>query len=108
MWQIHFYEDQRGKSPVLDFINGLSPMDRARVNNGLRLLEEFGIDLGMPHARRIEDRLWELRPGGNRLFYFLYTERRFVILHGFRKQSMKTPEKEIATALRRMKEILED
>jgi phage-related protein len=83
-------------------------MDRARVNNGLRLLEEFGIDLGMPHARRIEGRLWELRPGGNRLFYFLYTERRFVILHGFRKQSMKTPEKEIATALRRMKEILED
>ncbi len=108
MWQIHFYDDHRGKSPVLDFINGLSPMDRARVNNGLRLLEEFGIDLGMPHARRIEGRLWELRPGGNRLFYFLYTERRFVILHGFRKQSMKTPEKEIATALRRMKEILED
>jgi phage-related protein len=108
MWQIHFYEDHRGKSPVLDFINGLSPMDRARVNNGLRLLEEFGIDLGMPHARRIEGRLWELRPGGNRLFYFLYTERRFVILHGFRKQSMKTPEKEIATALRRMKELLED
>jgi phage-related protein len=108
MWQIYFYEDPRGKSPVLDFINSLSPMDRARVNNGLRLLEEFGIDLGMPHARRIEGRLWELRPGGNRLFYFLYTERRFVILHGFRKQSMKTPEKEIATALRRMKEILED
>jgi phage-related protein len=108
MWQIHFYEDHRGKSPVLDFINDISPMDRARVNNGLRLLEEFGIDLGMPHARRIEGRLWELRPGGNRLFYFLYTERRFVILHGFRKQSMKTPEKEIATALRRMKEILED
>jgi phage-related protein len=108
MWQIHFYEDHRGKSPVLDFISSLSPMDRARVNNGLRLLEEFGIDLGMPHARRIEGRLWELRPGGNRLFYFLHTERRFVILHGFRKQSMKTPEKEIATALRRMKEILED
>ena len=108
MWQIYFYEDHRGKSPVLDFINGLSPMDRARINNGLRLLEEFGIDLGMPHARRIEGRLWELRPGGNRLFYFLYMERRFVILHGFRKQSMKTPEKEIATALRRMKEILED
>jgi phage-related protein len=108
MWQIHFYEDHRGKSPVLDFISGISPMDRAKVNNGLRLLEEFGTDLGMPHARRIEGRLWELRPGDNRLFYFLYTERKFVILHGFRKQSMKTPEKEIATALRRMKEILEN
>jgi phage-related protein len=108
MWQIHFYEDHRGKSPVLDFIDSLSPIDKAKVNNILRLLEEFGTNLGMPHARRLEGRLWELRPGDNRLFYCLYMEQKFVILHCFRKQSMKTPEKEIATALRRMKEILED
>jgi phage-related protein len=108
MWRIHFYEDRRGKSPVLDFINSLSPKDKAKVNNLLRLLEEFGTNLGLPHARRIEGRLWELRPGDNRLFYCLYMEQKFVILHGFRKQSMKTPEKEIATALRRMKEILEN
>ena len=108
MWQIHFYEDRRGKSPVLEFIDSLSPKDTARVNNGFRLLEEFGTNLGMPHARRIEGRLWELRPGDNRLFYFLHLERKFVILHGFHKQSMKTPEKEIATAQRRMKEISEE
>jgi phage-related protein len=108
MWQIHFYEDRRGKSPGLEFINSLSPKDRAKVNNVFRLLEEFGTNLGMPHARRIEGRPWELRPGDNHLFYFLYLERKFVILHGFRKQSMKTPEKEIATALRRMKEISEE
>jgi phage-related protein len=107
MWQIHFYEDHRGKSPALDFINNLSPKDRAKVNNVLRLLEEFGSNLGMPHARRIEGRLWELRPGDNRLFYCLFMDQKFVILHGFRKQSMNTPEKEIATAMRRMKEITE-
>lgn len=108
MWQIHFYEDHRGKSPVLDFINELSAKDRARINNAFRLLEEFGINLGMPHARRIEGHLWELRPGDNRLFYFLHTKSTFIILHGFRKQSLKTPEKEIATALRRMREISEE
>ena len=108
MWQIHFYEDRRGKSPVLEFIDALSPRDRVKVNNIFRLLEEFGTDLGMPHARRIEGRLWELRPGDNRLFYFLYLERKFVILHGYRKQSVKTPEKEITTALHRMKEISEE
>jgi phage-related protein len=108
MWQIRFYEDRRGKSPVLVFINNLSPKDRAKVNNVFRLLEEFGTNLGMPHARRIEGRLWELRPGDNRLFYFLYQDCKFVILHGFRKQSMRTPEKEIATALRRMNEISEE
>lgn len=106
-WQILFYEDHRGKCPVLEFINDLSAKDRAKINNDLRLLEEFGPNLGMPHARRIEGRLWELRPGDNRLFYFLYLDGKFVILHGFRKQSMKTPEKEIATAMRRMNELLE-
>lgn len=106
-WQILFYEDHRGKCPVLEFINDLSAKDRAKINNDLRLLDEFGPNLGMPHARRIEGKLWELRPGDNRLFYFLYIDGKFVILHGFRKQSMKTPEKEIATALRRMNELLE-
>jgi len=107
MWQIFFYEDHRGKSPVLDFMNTLSARERAKVNNVHRLLEEFGMDLGMPHARRIKGRLWELRPGDNRLFYFLQVERKFIILHGYRKRSMKAPEKEIATALRRMQEFLE-
>ena len=108
MWHIRFYEDHRGKSPVLEFINSLAAKDRARINNILRLLEEFGTNLGMPHARRIEGHLWELRSGDNRLFYFLLVMQTFVILHGFRKQSMKTPEKEIATALRRMREISEE
>jgi len=107
MWHIFFYEDHRGRSPVLDFMNSLSAKDRAKVNNVLRLLEEFGTDLGMPHARRIKGRLWELRPGDNRLFYFLQVEHKFIVLHGYRKQSMKAPEKEIATALRRMQEFLE-
>ncbi len=62
----------------------------------------------MPHARRIEGRLWELWPGDNRLFYCLHVEKIFVILHGFREESLKTPEKEIATALRRMKEVTEE
>lgn len=107
-WQVLFYEDRRGKSPALDFINDLSAKDRAKVNIAFKLLAEFGTRLGMPHAKRIEGRLWELRPGDNRLFYFLHLENRFVVLHGFRKQSMKTPEKEIATALRRMNELLEE
>ena len=56
-WQINFYEDHRGKSPVLEFINQLPASDRAKINNALRLLEEFGTRLGMPHARPIEGKL---------------------------------------------------
>jgi phage-related protein len=46
----------------------------------------------MPHARHIEGKQWELRPGGVRLFYFAFIDRQVVILHGYLKQSTKAPE----------------
>ncbi|MDO8754884.1 MAG: type II toxin-antitoxin system RelE/ParE family toxin [Anaerolineales bacterium] len=107
MWQILFNEDHRGNNRALDYINSLSPRDKVKVSNTLRLLEEFGTALAMPHARHIEGKLWELRPDNNRLFYCLYNGKQFVVLHGFRKKTMQTPEKEIQIALRRMDELLE-
>jgi len=108
MWKILFYKDHRGKSPVLDFINSLNAKDRAKVNNAFRLLEEFGVKLNMPHARHIQGKLWELRPGANRLFYFIYIDNQIILLHGYRKRSQKVPAKEIATALRYMQKIMEE
>jgi phage-related protein len=108
MWSIVFYTDRRGKCPPLEFIESLPVNDQAKIRNALRLLQEFGTQLGMPHAKPIGEKLWELRPGGIRLFYFAYIDRQFVVLHGYRKQGMKAPEREIAIALRRMKELKED
>jgi len=107
-WDIIFYQDRRGQSPVLDFINRLPVEEQAKIRNALRLLREFGTALDMPHTRHIEGKLWELRTGGARLFYFTYIRRQFVILHGYRKQSMKAPEREIAIAIRRMEAYLEE
>jgi phage-related protein len=69
-------------------------------------LREFGVSLGMPHAKHISGKLWELRPAANRFFYFAYVGRRFVILHAYRKQSQKTPPQELALAERRLAEVL--
>jgi phage-related protein len=107
-WRVGFYENHRGESPVLDFINQLPAQDRARIDLVVRLLKEFGTDLGMPHARPLRDRIWELRPGGVRLLYFAYIEQQFVILHGFRKTTSRTPDREIETAIHRMKEFREE
>ena len=106
-WRITFYEDRRGKRPALDFINSLPKWEQAKVYNSFRLLAEFGTLLGMPHARHIRGKLWELRPGGVRLFYFTYENNQFVILHGFRKQTNQTPKPEIDIALRRLRELEE-
>jgi phage-related protein len=60
----------------------------------------------MPHAKHLNGKLWELRPGANRFFYFAYVGRRFVILHAYRKQSQKAPLRELAVAERRLAEVL--
>ena len=108
MWSIVFYKDHRGKCPPLEFIEELPVMEQAKIRNALRLLQEFGTNFSMPHAKPIQGKLWELRPGGIRLFYFAYIEQQFVILHGYRKQSQKAPSGEIAIALRRKQELMDE
>lgn len=82
--------------------------DQARTRNSLRLLEEFGLDLGMPHSRHIRGKLWELRLADIRLFYFAYGSNQFVILHAYRKASTRAPAREIEIALKRMEELLNE
>lgn len=108
MWKIEFHCDHRGKCQPLEFIEGLPVFEQAKTRNALKLLSEFGPRLTMPHARHIQGKLWELRPGGIRLFYFAFIEKRFVILHGYRKQSQKAPDREIAIAIKRMLELLNE
>lgn len=108
MWSIVFYVDHRGKCPPREFIEELPVMDQAKIRNVLRLLKEFGSNLSMPHAKQIKGKLWELRPGGVRLFYFAYIGQQFVILHGYRKQSQKAPDREIEIAMQRMQELMDE
>jgi len=69
----------------------------------------YGPDLGMPHTRAMGSGLFELRlkgmEGTARVFYCTLSKRRIVMLHLFIKKSQKTPLKELAVALRRMKEV---
>ena len=108
-WKIEFFATVRGKSPVLEYVDGLQARERAKVYYHLRLLRQFGINLREPHARPLEGHkpLWELKPGPIRLFYFAHKERRFIILHAFRKKGQKAPRRYIETAERRMAEFLE-
>ena len=105
-WAIEFYEDARGDVPARDFLRSLPSGEHAAALRVFRLLREFGTALGMPHARPISG-LWELRAGPGRFFYFAHTGRRFIILHGYRKQTQKAPAREIETAKRRLQDFQE-
>ena len=106
LWRVVFYKDSRGRSPVAGYLNMLPVTEQAAADEAFRLLREFGLSLGLPHARHVSGKLWELRPGASRIFYFAHVGRRFVILHAYRKQSRKTPPLELALAERRLAEVL--
>jgi phage-related protein len=105
MWKVSFYHDARGRSPVIEYLDGLVARDRARVARYLELVREFGPRLAMPHARHLDGGLWELRPGAHRVIYAAVASERVVLLHAFRKKSQKTPRREIERARRCLAEL---
>ena len=106
-WSVEFYATPRGTVPAEEYIASLSATEQAVVLRYIDLLRQFGIGLREPTVKHIEGDLWELRPGPHRLFYFVFTGRRCIVLHGYRKKGMKAPGREIARALRYMRDWLE-
>lgn len=106
-WRIEYYSTSSGKAPVQEFIEGLPDKPRAKVYNTLELLVEFGINLRLPHAKKVTGTpLWELRVLGEqslRFFYIAKIGKVFLLLHGFVKKEQKTPRKEIKTAMERLR-----
>jgi len=67
-------------------------------------------NVGMPHIKHIEDKLWEIRLNGKvniaRSIYFLAHKKKIVILHTFIKKTQETPRKAIEIAKKRMREVI--
>jgi phage-related protein len=110
-WLIEFYVREDRTSPVREFLAGLDLKTQARFDWSLEQLREQNVHAGEPLVRHIAGKLWELRraSSGNiyRLFYFFFTGRKIVLLHGFQKKTDKTPKKEIRIAQGRMQEYLD-
>lgn len=108
-WKLVYYETERGKSPVFDFVGSLELKARTKVADTLDLLKEFGTKIGMPYAKKLAgSELWELRIlGGDsiRIFYVAIVDKNFLLLHGFQKKKQKTDRKEIKTAQKRLRDF---
>jgi phage-related protein len=111
---VEMYEKTDGKTPVLEFILNLSPKQQAKVYREIDLLEKFGNELHYPHVDTIKGKKYngllelriELASNIIRIFYFLTENNKVILLHGIVKKKQKTPQKELDTALDRMKEYL--
>jgi phage-related protein len=90
-----------------------TPKDiKARIISIVDLLVEHGPqNVREPYVKHLQGKLYEIRAKGKdgiaRVFYFTMTGQRIVLLHGFINKTQKTPKRELAIAVVRMKEILE-
>ena len=97
---------ENGKVPIQEFLFSLPVKLRAKAFHDIEMLQKHGNDLREPYVKPIKGKygkgLYELRiKFANdiaRIFYFTYYNNKFVLLHGFIKKTMKTPQGEIQKA----------
>jgi phage-related protein len=102
-WNIFTFETSRGEKPIDEFIRKQPLPTQSKIIHLIDLLELHGNTIGMPHSKRLDKNLFELRVRGEQEIRILYcfNKKSIVLLHAFKKQTQKTPKKEIATALKR-------
>lgn len=107
MYNVEFYEKNNGESELWNYLEELrekaSTSKDARIQYKqitlyIQLLQDNGTRLQDNITKHIDDGIWELRPGNNRVFYFFFKDDTFVLLHHFQKKSQKTPRREIEKA----------
>jgi len=104
-----FYRLASGKEPVREWLLSLSDDDR-RIMGVDIATAEFGWPVGMPVCKGLGQGLWEIRSSltGGRIarVIFCIAHERMVLLHGFEKQTQKTPKAALELVRRRMREVL--
>ena len=107
MYNVEFYENANGESELWNFLEELriksetnkdARIQFKQISLYIQLLQEHGTRLPENITKHIDDDIWELRPGNNRVFYFYHMDDTFILLHHFRKKSQKTPRREIERA----------
>ncbi len=113
MYIIEHYKTRSGRDFVKDYLDDVSKKygvkDLAGIHVSISLLKNHGFEANRYKKqviKKLDDGLYELRPGDNRLLFFFYDGARFVLLHGFRKKTQKTPRHEIDMAKEQMKDYL--
>ncbi len=103
-WNIIFVETSRGERPVQEFIKSLDEKTQSKTMTMIDLLENYGNLLRMPYSKKLTSDLFELRIRSKQDVRIIYSfkNRNIYILHAFKKQTNKTPIKEIETAQKRL------
>lgn len=117
MYTIIFYEDSRGNSTVLEYLNSLDKKRKTNKDSRIKfnkivayldILSKYGPNTKMPIARQLTQDIWELRPLSDRIMYAYFKNEQFVVLHSFTKKTAKTPKRELEKAIRNYKDFIKN
>lgn len=68
---------------------------------------EHGTAAGESYVKHLDGEIWELRPLRDRILFFAWDGKSFILLSHFMKSTQKTPKSEIEKAKRLMKDFRE-
>lgn len=112
MYEILLYTDKNEKSEIEDYINELkyakdkdSRIKYTKIIAYLDMLSEKGLALGNTYIKHLSNEIWELRPIKDRILFASYRDNKFILLSIFRKETKKTPRREIERAKKLLKEF---
>lgn len=115
MKEIKFFEHSDGNSELWNFLEELRiksfkskdcHIQYKQIVYYIELLRINGTNLPNTIVRRLDEDIYELRPGKNRVLFFYFEENTYVLLHHFRKKTQKTPVSEIDKAKAKRNEYI--
>ena len=114
MFNVFYYKDRSGKCPIADYIRSLAAKNdkdsRIKLNKiyqYTKYLSETGCQAKEPYAKHLDGDIWELRPVRDRILYAAWDGSGFILLHLFKKDTQKTPRREIEQAKRNLADYRE-
>jgi len=114
MYKIFVYKDKDGNSPIDSYIGELmsksdknSRIKANKIRDYVGYLREHGAQSREPYAKHLDGEIWELRPIRDRILYAAWDGNSFILLHIFKKDTQKTPRREIEQAKRNLSDIKE-
>lgn len=105
--RVVFFRTLTGSEPVREWLKSLPLKDKKVIGEDIKTAQ-FGWPLGMPLVRKLEPEIWEVRShisGGIARVLFTVTGESIILLHGFIKKSVKTPQDDLSLARRRLSQL---
>jgi phage-related protein len=103
--KVLYFQEEDETVPLLEWLETLVPNAQEKCLARLARLQALGHELRRPEADYLEWNLYELRAkhaGVNyRMLYFFHGKTAVVVSHGFSKQQVKVPRREIRVAVER-------